>query len=597
MSSKRLRRLRNRQDRTNFQNQVKQEVQEPFMDSNQENQDPIVNDLKNDELENGLDSAVVGDLANTTAKDKSVVDSSANLEKIDEIISSSVLEDDKVLNDNIDNLQNNAPQSEPVNLQQEQVLNNKADDLENNVPQETVVTSEALNNQLESVPDFAHEEKIQASDVEDPDLVPQNTTLTDDNVPKRAGAILKHCREKLGLSIREVANRLNTRVNTISDIENDRLNQPTAVAFTRVHISNYAKLVNMDPQLLISLYEESVQKTVLENQNAHDNSERQPLSQALRIGALVVIILMIVSLILVIYRLFTTPEPSNTGALVLEDTVQTSADSQGVITLDTQNSKFKAKVVEAPKAVDPNTKMAQEQALSLDTNEIINAQAQTVSDDLKQVDTQMSLKVKNKVEPIIEEPLEPFEDVAEDNAVSDLKVVNLESSNKSTVKNNTSQSSLKQEINFNPPKSEQIKSETPKAQTQKAEEPKEEIAKSNTPVVAEQQVEKVEKTVVTPLNGSLKDISSAVKLAGKIDPFETLNSVSIRLLHDCALEVKGNGKVIKKGVFKQGETLKISGIPPIRLSVTDTKNIRVSYRGTTVVVPASKQVTFELPMR
>ena len=166
--------------------------------------------------------------------------------------------------------------------------------------------------------------------MEDPDLVPQSTTLSDDNVPRRAGAILLHCREKLGLSIREVANRLNTRINTISDIEHDRLNQPTAVPFTSVHIANYAKLVNLDPNLLVDMYKEAVAATVQENENAHKSkTSEHHVSKSLKVFSLITLVLFGFGLGLIIYKLFSTPTESNTGSLVIEDTVNPSQDDEG----------------------------------------------------------------------------------------------------------------------------------------------------------------------------------------------------------------------------------------------------------------------------
>lgn len=99
------------------------------------------------------------------------------------------------------------------------------------------------------------------------------------------------------------------------------------------------------------------------------------------------------------------------------------------------------------------------------------------------------------------------------------------------------------------------------------------------------------------LSNSLRDISSSVRLVGKRDPFESLNSVTIKVLQDVSLKVTGNGRVLKSGDFKAGQTLKVLGIPPIKVSASDTKKIRVSYLGTTVATPAAKQVTFTLPQK
>lgn len=103
---------------------------------------------------------------------------------------------------------------------------------------------------------------------DDPDKVPVTPSLRDDEVPNMPGAILKHAREMLGLSQREVASRLKMRVNTVSDIEHDRLNQPTAAQFTRTHLKAYAQLVNLDEKTIIELYDRNVELVI-------DMQERQ----------------------------------------------------------------------------------------------------------------------------------------------------------------------------------------------------------------------------------------------------------------------------------------------------------------------------------
>ena len=552
MSSRRIRRLRNRQDRTNIHNQLRKEVQEPFMEQSQDNQEQNLNiDTQKEPLENES-------LTNTLSEDQL------------KAVTQGVNEDNVVetaVEANLENL--TATENESVEPQVS---------TEPQTVAQTQETLEQVNQPLESAPDFSSEEKLQSTDVEDPDLVPQSTTLSDDNVPRRAGAILLHCREKLGLSIREVANRLNTRINTISDIEHDRLNQPTAVPFTSVHIANYAKLVNLDPNLLVDMYKEAVAATVQENENAHKNKDSEHhVSKGLKVFSLIALVLFGFGLGLIIYKLFSTPSESSTGSLVIEDTVNPSQDEEGTLTLDTKNSKLKAKVVEEAPLVDENTLMAKEQAENLDTNEIIDAQAKTVDDEVEDIDSHMSLKVKtqNTVDEKTKQKIAAIEKEQQNNSLQPVSL---------NTKTETKALEIKKDQ-----KEATVKTETLKANTQKAEEKKVETPKqeqSSAPKASESQV---------ALSAQLKDISSRVRLAGKRDPFESFNTVSIRVLHDAALKVTANGKVLKQGTFKAGQTIKVTGIPPLRVSVNDTSSIRVTYLGTTLAVPSAKQVTFELP--
>ena len=552
MSSRRIRRLRNRQDRTNIHNQLRKEVQEPFMEQSQDNQEQNLNiDTQKEPLENES-------LTNTLSEDQL------------KAVTQGVNEDNVVetaVEANLENL--TATENESVEPQVSTEPQTVAQNQE---------TLEQVNQPLESAPDFSSEEKLQSTDVEDPDLVPQSTTLSDDNVPRRAGAILLHCREKLGLSIREVANRLNTRINTISDIEHDRLNQPTAVPFTSVHIANYAKLVNLDPNLLVDMYIEAVAVTVQENENAHKNKDSEyHVSKGLKVFSLIALVLFGFGLGLIIYKLFSTPSESSTGSLVIEDTVNPSQDEEGTLTLDTKNSKLKAKFVEEAPLVDENTLMAKEQAENLDTNEIIDAQAKTVDDEVEDIDSHMSLKVKtqNTVDEKTKQKIAAIEKEQQNNSLQPVSL---------NTKTETKALEIKKDQ-----KAATVKTETLKANTQKTEDKKVETAKqeqSTTPVATETQV---------ALSAQLKDISSRVRLAGKRDPFESFNTVSIRVVHDAALKVTANGKVLKQGTFKAGQTIKVTGIPPLRVSVNDTSSIRVTYLGTTLAVPSAKQVTFELP--
>ena len=116
------------------------------------------------------------------------------------------------------------------------------------------------------------------------------------------------------------------------------------------------------------------------------------------------------------------------------------------------------------------------------------------------------------------------------------------------------------------------------------------------------QVKTEQKTEPAPaqavkLSANLRDVSSSVRLAGRIDPLESLNSVTVKVLSDVSLKITGSGKVLKEGSFKAGQTIKVMGIPPLRVSVADPSKIRVTYRGASVSVPRSSQVTFTLPQR
>ena len=569
MSSRRLRKLRNRQDRTIGQKQIRQEVKEPFMDS-----------IKDDSV---------------VEKNEPTLDINSQLEQED------VQQPQEQVSDSV--VQGMVATEEPV-VEHKVIIETEESEsplsalelakaaLKDNNPQETENTivsgvSENTQSQTEqsiaTAPDFSKDEHITSAGVDDPDLVPQATTLADDKVPKKAGAILKHCREKLGLSIRDVANRLNTRVNTISDIEHDRLNQPTAVPFTSVHIANYAKLVNVEPKILVDLYKDTVLATVQENERARaqSSSSVNTGSKALKIGSLIVLNLLVIALVAIIINLFISGSKQNTGSLEIQDTVQTSSDDEGNLTLDTQNSQKKTVIVEdSPvEKEDLNTKLAREQEEALNTADIIYSQNKP---DITPVTTNsdMTLHVKAK-----EAEQKQVKNVQAKTLPEEAPVVQEESPLKTVILNSQSKDNSKKSALQN---SATAAAQPVKTASQNAVQAQV-IAKPAAPVA------EVKKEV---LSNSLRDISSSVRLVGKRDPFKSLNSVTIKVLQDVFLEVTGNkGRVLKSGEFKAGQTLKVLGIPPIKVSASDTKKIRVSYLGTTVATPAAKQVTFTLPQK
>ena len=98
------------------------------------------------------------------------------------------------------------------------------------------------------------------------------------------------------------------------------------------------------------------------------------------------------------------------------------------------------------------------------------------------------------------------------------------------------------------------------------------------------------------LASSLRDISSQVRLS-KADPLGSVNTVQIKVKGDVSLKITANGKVVKQGTFKAGDTVSAIGIPPFAVGVTDSSKIQINYKGGSVAVPAAKQVKFTLPQR
>lgn len=328
---------------------------------------------------------------------------------------------------------------------------------------------------------------------------------------------------------------------------------------------------------------QTVQTQALNAKVLQKQSSSGMISKKFLFAVLGVAIVAVIAVGVIAYEMGSSTAKS-TGSLVIEDNVQAQEDTDGSLTLDTENSKLKTNVIEETPApsVDINTQMAQAQANALDTNEIISLQNQS-KQNVSSANTNESLQVKGQAakkmlgntnnEATIIEEAPPVQD-------NSLKPVDLGSQNAKGTKKQSSNDKLALKT-------------LPAVETDRK------------PVVTEApktQVKTEQKTETAPaqavkLSANLRDVSSSVRLAGRIDPLESLNSVTVKVLSDVSLKITGSGKVLKEGSFKAGQTLKVMGIPPLRVSVADSSKIRVTYRGASVSVPRSSQVTFTLPQR
>ncbi|NIY82770.1 RodZ domain-containing protein [Vibrio hepatarius] len=77
----------------------------------------------------------------------------------------------------------------------------------------------------------------------------------------QAGTLLKHKREQLGLSQKQIADRLRLRVSIIQSIENNQFASDQVATFTKGYLRSYAKVVGMDVNTVLKAYS-SEEKTV-----------------------------------------------------------------------------------------------------------------------------------------------------------------------------------------------------------------------------------------------------------------------------------------------------------------------------------------------
>ncbi len=405
---------------------------------------------------------------------------------------------------------------------------------------------------------------------DDPDKIPVAPELPDDQVPNLPGAILRHAREMLGLSQREVAAQLQLRVNTVSDIEHDRLNQPTAEPFVAEHLANYAALVNIDPKAVVSLYHQNVSRAA-EAASRNAKTQAAPAgtsgSGALRFIILAAIVGVILAVGIFIGMRLSGPSESpeeSSGALTLspaaQQQVQEAAQNGQIPPLGpTADDQIPEPVPEsAPE--DANTLMARQQAQALGTNEIIaQAQKPEAEADKKQGGDDERLSVNGAAAAQAAAP-KPAPAPAAQSAAAP-------------------QQSGQQTLTAaaKPQNSAAAKPEV-KPQAQKQDEPRPKDESADAPASL----------------GAVRTVSA--KVVNRRD-IGSLNSVSVKVRAPVYLRISGNGKILKQGQFKAGQTVTATGMPPLRIEVSDNSRITVSYNGGTVSAPQGKNIGYELPTR
>ncbi|WP_417877653.1 cytoskeleton protein RodZ [Vibrio sp.] len=72
-----------------------------------------------------------------------------------------------------------------------------------------------------------------------------------------AGTLLKNKRESLGMTQKQVADRLRLRVSVIEDIENNRFESQQVATFTRGYLRSYAKMVGLDEKVVLTALEQT----------------------------------------------------------------------------------------------------------------------------------------------------------------------------------------------------------------------------------------------------------------------------------------------------------------------------------------------------
>ena len=475
-------------------------------------------------------------------------------------------------------------EAEPIKQDESIVSNNAAIDSEDS---STTSQNDAKLELFE--PEYDDDPNVVREAIADPY---NNMDYTNENLEnlKTVGAILRYHRQKSGMTIQEVASKIKARTGTVADIENDRLNNSSCVSFSKAFIMNYAALMKLNPDEMFDLYLQNISETV---SIAHEKSHNKVDKQMARNWVLVV------SMILVAtagYFVFSASEGNkskdNEGTLVNpQTTVVANHDSaEPLVTGQMQiGNTDNPVVIEAPensqapevKVVSPNTARATAQAQALAASSKDN---EAVADNKVEQPRSLALPA-NSIKPsssLLADRVETKASMmvaSEQGKVENNKNISIAASSKEQISEHqaepkaadgsTNLSLAKEAV------AEQSKSDEAKAK----QEPKE---------VAEEKIE---------LKDKLKDISSIVKLTNR-EGLASLNSAEIEVVKKVALKiVDSQKKVLASGVYDAPKSIKVIGIPPIVVELSDTQAVKIHYQGGNVKMPKDKQVKLELPMR
>ncbi|CAM3542534.1 Cytoskeleton protein RodZ [Vibrio aerogenes CECT 7868] len=82
------------------------------------------------------------------------------------------------------------------------------------------------------------------------------TETTKDETPQKPGTLLKQKRESLGLTQKQVADKLRLRVTVIESLEDNNFNIDKVSTFVRGYIRSYARIVGLDEQSVVAAYDQ-----------------------------------------------------------------------------------------------------------------------------------------------------------------------------------------------------------------------------------------------------------------------------------------------------------------------------------------------------
>ena len=183
------------------------------------------------------------------------------------------------------------------------------------------------------------------------------------------GNRLKKARKAKGLTLDDIKNKSKIKKNYLEALENDNYKKLPGEVYTKVYIRGYAKIVGLDPQEILSEYENEKNKDrkIDEKDKKAEKKNKVKGAQLLNkdgiLKALLGIILVLI-LILLSYNLFLRPDQNQNNAANNEQTVEVAQQNE----TNRGNSADDEAVSESSVNSDNENKNSQDQSV----NESIN---------------------------------------------------------------------------------------------------------------------------------------------------------------------------------------------------------------------------------
>lgn len=463
---------------------------------------------------------------------------------------------------------------------------------------------------------------------ENPYVSPVRTTDQLEDL-KTVGEILRYHRQRVGLSLNEVANKLRVRPATISDIENNKLNDLTYSSFASNVIARYAIVLHLDHKSLVELYESTLDKGIaIEHEKRDAQKIRQRRNRNLARLCVFGILVLAVGGGLWSFMgrdselssgeigelkasvhgsqdleqldpsmpLVTSNDPKASGSLVLSDSKQ-----QPAVVLEAESNQNAPEV----QVVDLNTARAtqQEQVLQAEADAARLAQLQ---EQQGQNPASSTLSLPQDAVPthdgndllganvdqgpaLVDSPVTTAPNAVSDTAPEAALSIE-EQARLAAERVKAAQQGNAPVISSNEPTAD----EAVEAKSQQDAADAADAAATNEATAANDAAET--ETPAPELNAKLKNVSSRVKIVDR-DDIGSLNRVNIEVTGPVAIKVMdSNKKVLASGSYKSGDRISATGIPPLTVQVSDTQAVRISYIGGKLEMPKDQQVQFELPM-